>query len=513
MPKTLHFIFGDQLSLNLSSLHHFDKNHDVILMCEVMKEATYVLHHPKKIAFIFSAMRHFVLELQGLGYEVDYVKLDDEKNSGSFEGELQRAISRHNPQKIIITEPSEYRVLEEVLKWQESYKIPVEILDDERFLCSKIEFRKWAKNKKELRLEFFYREMRKKYKILVDADLKPLAGRWNFDAENRKTPKSGMKSPKRISHKKDNITLEVLDLVAKKFPQNFGDLLPFHFAVTRKEALIEAQHFIDELLPNFGDYQDAMVADEAYLYHSLLSCYINIGLIVPLEICKMAENSYHQKKAPINAVEGFIRQILGWREYVRGVYWLYMPQYLENNFFNATRALPEFYWGEKTAMFCLKEVVNQTKIHSYSHHIQRLMITGNFALLAGLNPKKVHEWYLAVYADAFDWVEVPNTIGMALHADGGIMASKPYAASAKYISKMSNFCKSCKFDPDEIIGENACPFNSLYWNFMKQNESRLKSNQRLKFVYPTWYKMKEEKREEILKTAKKYLEKLENNQL
>ncbi len=513
MPKTLHFIFGDQLSLNLSSLRHFDKNHDVILMCEVMKEASYVLHHPKKIAFIFSAMRHFVLELQGLGYEVDYIKLDDEKNSGSFDGELQRAILRHNPQKIIITEPSEYRVLDKVLKWQESYKIPVEIFDDERFLCSKIEFRKWAKNKKELRLEFFYREMRKKYKILVDADLKPLAGRWNFDAENRKTPKSGMKSPKRISHKKDNITLEVLDLVAKKFPQNFGDLSPFHFAVTRKEALIEAQHFVDKLLPNFGDYQDAMVADEAYLYHSLLSCYINIGLIAPLEICKMAENSYHQKKAPINAVEGFIRQILGWREYVRGIYWLYMPQYLENNFFNATRALPEFYWGKKTAMFCLKEVVNQTKIHSYSHHIQRLMITGNFALLAGLNPKKVHEWYLAVYADAFDWVEVPNTIGMALHADGGIMASKPYAASAKYISKMSNFCKSCKFNPDEIIGENACPFNSLYWNFMKQNESRLKSNQRLKFVYPTWYKMKEEKREEILKTAKKYLEKLENNQL
>ncbi len=513
MQKTLHFIFGDQLSLSLSSLRHFDKNRDVILMCEVMEEASYVWHHPKKIALIFSAMRHFALELKGLGYEVDYVKLDDEKNSGSFDGELQRAISRYNPQKIIITEPSEYRVLDKVLKWQELYKIPVEIFDDARFLCSKIEFRKWARNKKELRLEFFYREMRKKYKILVDTDLKPLAGRWNFDAENRKTPKSGMKSSKRIAHKKDNITLEVLDLVAKKFPENFGNLLPFHFAVTPTEALIEAQHFIDELLPNFGDYQDAMVTNEAYLYHSLLSCYINIGLLDPLEICKMAEKSYHQGKAPINAVEGFIRQILGWREYVRGIYWLYMPQYLENNFFNATRALPEFYWGKKTEMFCLKEVVNQTRIHSYSHHIQRLMITGNFALLAGLNPKKVHEWYLAVYADAFDWVEVPNTIGMALHADGGIMATKPYAASAKYISKMSNFCKSCKFDPDEIIGENACPFNSLYWNFMKQNESKLKSNQRLKFVYPTWYKMKEEKREEILKTAKKYLEKLENNQL
>lgn len=322
-----------------------------------------------------------------------------------------------------------------------------------------------------------------------------------------------MKSPKRIAHKKDKITLEVLDLVAKKFPKNFGDLLPFYFAATRKEALIEAQHFIDELLPNFGDYQDAMVAGEAYLYHSLLSCYINIGLLEALEICKMAENAYHQGKAPINAVEGFIRQILGWREYVRGIYWLYMPQYLENNFFAAKKPLPKFYWGEKTDMFCLSETINQTKIHAYSHHIQRLMITGNFALISGINPKEVHEWYLAVYADAFEWVEVPNVIGMALHADGGIMASKPYAASGKYISKMSNFCKSCKFNLEEVVGENACPFNSLYWNFMRENESKLKSNQRLKFVYPTWYKMKEEKREEIIKTAKNYLKKLENNDL
>ena len=513
MAKNLHFIFGDQLSLSLASLCNFDKKHDVILMCEVMEEATYAWHHPKKIALIFSAMRHFALELEGLGYVVDYVKLDDQKNSGSFDGELQRAIKRNNPQKIIVTEPSEYRVLQNVLQWSEKYKIAVEIFDDERFLCSKIEFRKWVKNKKELRLEFFYREMRKKYKIFVDAQLKPVGGKWNFDSENRKTPKAGMKSPKRIAHKKDKITREVLDLVAKKFPKNFGDLEPFYFAVTRKEAILEARHFIDELLPNFGDYQDAMVAGEAYLYHSLLSCYINIGLLEALEICKMAQASYHQKKAPLNAVEGFIRQILGWREYVRGIYWLYMPEYLENNFFAANRSLPKFYWGEKTQMFCLSEVVNQSKIHAYSHHIQRLMITGNFALIAGLNPKEVHEWYLGVYADAFEWVEVPNTIGMALHADGGIMASKPYAASAKYISKMSNFCKSCKFDPEEVIGENACPFNSLYWNFMQENESKLKSNQRLKFVYPTWYKMKQEKREEITKTAKKYLKKLENNDL
>ncbi|NBV07420.1 MAG: cryptochrome/photolyase family protein, partial [Proteobacteria bacterium] len=373
-------------------------------------------------------MRHFATQLEKKGYKVDYIKLDDKENKGSFDGELKRAILRHDPQKILLTEPSEYRVFEKVLSWQKNLNIPVQIFDDERFLCSRIEFREWAKNKKELRLEFFYRQMRKKHKILVDENLNPAEGRWNFDSENRKTPKEKIKFPKRISHKKSKITIEVLELVKNKFAKNFGDLLPFNFAVTRDEALLEAKHFIDELLPNFGDYQDAMLSGEAYLYHSLLSCYINIGLILPLEICQMAEKKYYEGKVKINAAEGFIRQIIGWREYVRGIYWLEMPKYVENNFFAAKRSLPEFYWGKKTNMFCLSEVVDQTRIHAYSHHIQRLMITGNFALISGINPQEVHEWYLAVYADAFDWVEVPNTIGMALHADGGLMASKPYAA-------------------------------------------------------------------------------------
>ncbi len=513
MQKNLHFIFGDQLSLSLPNLVYFNKKSDIILMCEVAEETEYAWHHVKKIALIFAAMRHFALELEQQGFKVDYVKFDDSKNSGSFDGEIKRAIKKHNPQKILLTEPSEYRVFHKVLDWQKNLKLPIEIFNDERFLCLKSEFYQWAKNKKELRLEFFYREMRKKYKILVDAKLKPLKGKWNFDSDNRKTPESQMKSPKRISHKKSKITLEVLELVTKKFHKNFGDLLPFNFAVTREEALLEAEHFMTELLPNFGDYQDAMVTGEAYLYHSLLSCYINIGLLLPLEICQMAEKKYHQGKAPINAVEGFIRQILGWREYVRGIYWLKMPEYIKNNFLEAKNPLPKFYWDEKTTMFCLSEVVKQTREHAYSHHIQRLMITGNFALIAGLNPQQVHEWYLGVYADAFDWVEVPNTIGMALHADGGLMASKPYAASAKYISRMSNFCKSCRFNPEQTVGENACPFNSLYWHFMHRNEKKLKSNQRLKFVYPTWYKMNEEKRKEIIKTAENYLSKISKNQL
>ena len=513
MTKNLHFIFGDQLSHSLINLRHSDRKNDVIFMCEVVEEASYVWHHPKKIAFIFSAMRHFAQELREQGFKVDYVKLDDAKNLQSFDAELQRAVANHNPQKILLTEPSEYRVWQKVLNWQKEFAIPFEIFPDTRFLCSQTEFRNWAKGKKELRLEFFYREMRKKHKILLDATQKPIGGKWNYDAENRKTPKAGMKSPKRISHKKDQITREVLDLVAQKFGDNFGDLLPFHFAVTRDQALIEARHFIEELLPNFGDYQDAMVAGEPYLYHSLLSSYINVGLLEPLEICKMAEKAYHDGNAPLNAVEGFIRQILGWREYVRGVYWLHMPNYVELNFFSAQNNLPKFYWGEKTTMSCVADAVKQTKEHAYSHHIQRLMITGNFALLAGIDPKQVHEWYLAVYADAFDWVEVPNTIGMALHADGGIMASKPYAASGKYISRMSNFCKSCRFDPEITVGDKACPFNSLYWNFMHQHQDKLKSNQRLKFVYPTWHKMAEKKRDEILAQAKIYLEKLKLNQL
>lgn len=507
MTSTLHFIFGDQLSHNLLNFTHANKDLDVFFMCEVIEEASYVWHHKKKLAFIFSAMRHFAEELVKLGFKVEYIKLDDESNLGSFDLELKRVVEKYKPSKIAITEPSEYRIWNKVLNWQKTFSQNFEIFPDNRFLCSQIEFRKWAKDKKQLRLEFFYREMRKKHKILLDKFEKPVGGKWNYDDQNRKSPKNNMKSPKRISHKKDKITLEVLDLVAKKFANNFGDLLPFHFAINRDQALIEAKHFIDEILPNFGDYQDAMVTNEAYLFHSLLSSYINVGLLMPLELCKMAENSYYNNKAPLNAVEGFIRQILGWREYVRGIYWLKMPQYLENNFLAANRNLPKFYWGEKSNMFCLDEVIKQTKKHAYSHHIQRLMITGNFALISGIDPKQVHEWYLAVYADAFEWVELPNTIGMALHADAGLMASKPYAASGKYISKMSNFCKSCSFNPEITIGENACPFNSLYWNFMYKNEEKLKNNQRLQFVYPTWYKMTEEKRLAIIKQAQDNLNK------
>lgn len=494
--SSLHLILGDQLSATISSLR--DVQHDDwILICEVMEEATYVKHHPKKIAFLFAAMRHFAAEMQTQGLNVHYIKLNDPQNTGSFTSEVQRVVKQLGADRVIVSEPGEYRVKHMMTSWQKLLGVPVEIRIDDRFLCSTQEFNHWAKDKKQLRMEYFYREMRKKYRILLEKDGTPTGGQWNYDKENRKPPVKGLKSPKRISHKKSPILKEVLALVAEKFSDHFGMLEPFHYAVTRAEALIELDDFCKRILPHFGDYQDAMVKGEAFLNHSLLSSYINAGLLLPLEVCQKAEYAYRHCKVPLNAAEGFIRQILGWREYVRGIYWLRMPEYAELNYLNAKTPLPAFYWGAKTQMACIAEAVSHTQEHAYSHHIQRLMVTGNFALIAGLDVKQVQEWYLAVYSDAYEWVEMPNTLGMSLFGDGGIMASKPYAASGKYINKMSNFCKGCRYNPQDMLGENACPFNALYWDFLARNREKLEGNQRLPYVFSTWDKFTESKQTAI----------------
>lgn len=494
--STLRLVLGDQLSECLSSLGDAQP-HDTILMCEVMEEATYVKHHPKKIAFLFAAMRHFAAELAAKGYKVRYVKLTDSANTGSFTGEIKRAVNECGATRVIVTEPGEYRVRQMMETWQHLLGVPVEIRDDDRFLCSTQDFQRWAKGKKQLRMEFFYREMRKRYHILMEMEGKPVGGKWNYDSENRKPPTKGLKSPKRISHKKSAILREVLALVAEKFSGHFGTLEPFHYAVTRKQALIELEDFITHILPHFGDHQDAMVKGEAYLNHSLLSTYINAGLLLPLEICQQAEAAYYKGKIPLNAVEGFIRQILGWREYVRGIYWLKMPEYGELNYLEATTPLPAFYWGTKTHMACVAEAVSHTREHAYSHHIQRLMVTGNFALIAGLDVKQVQQWYLEVYSDAYEWVEMPNTLGMTLFGDGGMLGSKPYAASGKYIHRMSNFCEGCRYNPAEMLGESACPFNALYWDFLARNRKKLEGNQRLPYVYSTWDKFGAQKQHAI----------------
>lgn len=505
--NTLRLILCDQLSLSISSLNDVTPP-DTVLICELIEEATHVKHHPKKIALWFAAMRHFAEALRDKGITVRYIKITDPSNTGTLTGEFKRALDELQPNRIVITEPSEHRTKQIVESWQKSFEVPVKMYVDNRFLCTIEEFKCWAKDKKQLRMEHFYRYMRKKYHILIEPDGTPTGGQWNYDKENRKQPTDDLISIKRISHKKSPILQDVLQVIQEKFGNHFGDLEPFHYAVTHEQAIIELNHFIEFVLPNFGDYQDAMVKGEAYLYHSLLSSYINLGLLLPIEICRKAETAYRNGKAPLNAVEGFIRQILGWREFVRGIYWLEMPRYAELNYLNAKNPLPDFYWGAKTYMACFAEAISHTKIHAYSHHIQRLMVTGNFALLAGLDVKQVQEWYLAVYSDAYEWVEMPNTLGMALFGDGGILGSKPYAASGQYINKMSNFCKYCCYKPKETITEKACPFNALYWNFLARNREKLEDNPRLSFVYKTWDNFDPDKKKAIMCKASDTLQRM-----
>ena len=485
----LRVILGDQLSSRLDIVAGADKENDVFLLAEVMAEASYVGHHVKKIAFLFSAMRHYAEALRTAGYAVRYVALEDDGNTQSLDGEILRAVEALGPARVLITEPGEWRLREGFEALSLALPVPLDILPDSRFLCSHAEFDAWASDRRELRMEYFYREMRRRHDVLMEPDGKPAGGRWNFDAENRKPPKAGLDSPSRLSFRKDAITLAVLDLVRRRFPDGYGRLEPFHFAVTRRQALRELNHFITHILPSFGDYQDAMVKGEPYLRHSLLAAYINAGLLYPLEVCRKAETAFRAGHAPLNAAEGFIRQILGWREFVRGVYWRFMPGYVEANALDATEPLPWFYWSGETKMACMREALAHTYDHAYSHHIQRLMITGNFALLADLQPKAVHEWYLAVYADAYEWVELPNTLGMALHADGGLLASKPYAASGAYIRRMSNFCQGCAYDPTVAVGDRACPFNALYWDFMARHRERFSRNARMPYVYANWDRM------------------------
>ena len=497
---TLRIVLGDQLTRGISSLRDHAAG-DVVLMMEVVEEATYVKHHKQKLVFIFSAMRHFAEELRREGITVDYVTLDDPENSGSFTSEVERAIRRHKPSHVVVTEPGEWRVLEMMKKWG------AEIRNDDRFFATPASFALWAKGRKELRMEFFYREMRRATRLLMSGDA-PEGGQWNFDHDNRKSLPKTLIPPRRQRFEPDHITREVMALVETRFASHFGNLEPFGWAVTRADALEALDHFITACLPGFGDYQDAMKQGNVFLYHSIISPYLNIGLLTAREICEAAEAAWKKGAAPLNAVEGFIRQILGWREYVRGLYWLKMPAYAETNALQAKRPLPEFFWTAETDLNCLSQAIGDTKRHAYAHHIQRLMVIGNFALLAGLAPKEVEAWYLLVYADAFEWVELPNTHGMALFADGGIMASKPYAASGAYIDRMSDYCDRCAYKPDVKLGPKACPFNYLYWDFLMRNESRLQKNLRMAMPYRTLAKMEEGRRAEIAREARAFLESL-----
>jgi len=494
--RNLVLVLGDQLSPSLSSLARCDRSVDRVLMVEVMAEASYVRHHKKKIAFLFSAMRHFAEELRVAGWTVDYVTLEDPANTDSFSGEVKRAAERLHPDRLVVSEPAEWRVLEEMKSWPDLLGLHVDIVTDTRFLCDPGAFRAWATGRKQLRMEYFYRDMRRRTGLLMEAD-KPAGGKWNYDTDNRRPAEADLFMPAPMRFEPDQITREVLDLVARRFPDHIGTLEPFWFAVTREQAEQAFEHFLEAALADFGTYQDAMLRGEKFLFHAVVSAYLNAGLLEPIQLCRKVEAAYLDGRAPLNAAEGFIRQILGWREYVRGIYWLKMPDYVDGNALSATAPLPDFYWTAETGMRCVAEAVGQTIDEAYAHHIQRLMITGNFALLAGVNPKEVHEWYLAVYADAYEWVELPNTLGMSQFADGGLLASKPYASSGNYINKMSDYCGSCAYDVRERTGDNACPFNALYWDFLDRNADVLGTNPRLGQPYATWGRMGAEKQQAV----------------
>ncbi len=505
---TLIPVLGDQLSFDLSSLHEADLANSIILMMEVADETTYVRHHKRKIAFILSAMRHHAEALRQAGWTVDYVKLDDPENSGSFTGEIARAVERHAPDRIVVTESGEWRVQAMLDAWETVLGIAVDIRADTRFIATHREFDDWAEGRKALRMEFFYRDMRRKTGLLMDGD-KPAGGEWNFDKENRKPAGNNLFVPAAPHFPPNVVTQDVIDMVAVRFADHIGSLDNFGLAVTRDDALHALKRFIDVALAQFGDFQDAMVTDQPLLWHALVSPYLNNGLLDPLEVCRAVEIEYRGGRVPINAAEGFIRQIIGWREYIRGIYWREGPDYVERNFLNAHRPLPDFYWTGDTKMKCLSQAIGQTIDLAYAHHIQRLMITGNFAMLIGADPKAVATWYLEVYADAYEWVELPNVLGMSQFGDGGLLGSKPYASSGAYIDRMSDYCGHCRYDVKQRTGPDACPFNALYWDFLARNEDKLGKNVRLAMPYRNWANMADETKVALRASAAEFLDGLD----
>ncbi len=473
-------VLGDQLNSDSAIFDDFDSKQDVIWMAEVASESEHVWSHQSRIALFLAAMRHFREQLHRKGLTVDYTRLDDAGNRGTLGAQLQEAISHWQPTEVRVVEPGEWRVGKELRQAASESGVAWRLLEDRHFLTTNKELAEFAAGRKQIRLEHFYRGLRRQLSILMDGD-QPAGGQWNYDKQNRgdfgKSGPQGIRAPK--SFAPDEKTAEVLDLVRRKFAGHPGGLQNFDWPVTPTQANAALKDFIVYRLPSFGRYQDAMWVGEPFLHHSRLSTAMNLKLLDPRDVIEAAAKAYRDGLAPIESVEGFVRQVLGWREYVRGIYWWKMPEYANSNALDASARLPNFYWTAETDMACLRETISQTLEYGYAHHIQRLMVTGLFALLLGVKPRAIHEWYLAIYVDAVEWVELPNVIGMSQFADGGLMASKPYVASGKYIQRMSNYCDGCRYNPAKASGEEACPFTTLYWDFLMRHEKLLGANSRM----------------------------------
>lgn len=508
MSKPLLLILGDQLTFSLSTLQEAPEG-AVVGMCEVAEEARYVPHHIHKIGLFMAAMRHFAQALRDKGFNVHYSRMADADNTHSLVDEAEHIARQYGCDEIRVARPGEWRLWDAMQRRQDA-EIPWRLLEDNRFFTTPDDFSQWASGRKQIRLEYFYREQRKRTGLLMEGD-EPTGGKWNFDHDNREPISATLDFPDLPQHRQDALTQEALIDAEYHFSEHMGSLANFNLPVTRRQALVDLNHFIEHGLTDFGRYQDAISDSAPFLYHSRLSAALNIGLLSPHEVCEAAQQGYLAGDVPINAAEGFIRQILGWREYVRGLYWTQMPAYKRENQLGFKRDLPAFYWDADTDMRCLQRAVQMTIDNSYAHHIQRLMVTGNFALLCGVKPEALCDWYLAVYADASEWVELPNTLGMVLHADGGLMGSKPYCASGKYIDKMSDHCQHCRYSPKQVTGSKACPFNSLYWHFLETNAEQLNKNPRMKLIYGSLKRMSDEKRTAIRQQAEHFLDQLETS--
>ncbi|MCS6793235.1 MAG: cryptochrome/photolyase family protein [Oscillatoriaceae bacterium SKYG93] len=494
------WILGDQLSMTQTALARViaSLKKPPVILIESLRHAQKRPYHRQKLILIWSAMRHFAEELRRSGFPVTYATADD------FETPLTAWVKKNGISEIQVMMPSDRPFFQYI----QTLKLPCKItlLPNNQFLWSEEEFAQWAKKRKRFLMEDFYREGRRRFGILMAGD-KPVGGKWNYDKENRQPPKGKkLKVPRAFWFEPDEITREVIQKVQSLSFPTYGNAEPFRWAVSREGALQVLDYFIEKRLPNFGYYQDAMIAGEETMWHSLISPYLNIGLLHPLEVIQAAERAFFEKRLPINSIEGFIRQILGWREYMRGLYIYLGAEYPEKNWFNHTEPLPDFFWNaEKTNMNCLRQVLIQVQQTGYAHHIQRLMVLSNFALIAGLNPQELENWFHAAFIDSYDWVMQTNVIGMGLFADGGILASKPYASSANYINRMSNYCQNCQFDWRDRLGENACPFNFLYWNFLERNRDKLKKQGRLSFILANLERMSSEELEIIRKKSTEYL--------
>ncbi len=503
--RSLVLVLGDQLDLEASGFDGFDLRTDAVWMAEVAGEATHVWSSRPRTVVFLAAMRHFALALQAANRPLHYTRLDALGNRGSLAAQLQADIQRLRPAGLIMTAPGDWRVLQDIKAVADACGLPLEIREDRHFFVSVLEFAAHARGRKSLRMEYFYREQRKRHRVLMDPQNEdsPLGGQWNFDADNREAFGAAGPGavPPRCGFEPDAVTREVIALVEERFAQHPGRLDSFAWPVTRAQALQSLHAFVQERLPLFGRYQDAMWPGDPWLYHAHLSAALNLKLLNPREVVAAAVAAFDAGHAPLASVEGFVRQILGWREYVRGIYWTQMPGYLERNTLGADADLPDWYWTGATDMACLRDAIEQTLTHGYANHIQRLMVTGLYALMLGVSPKQVHAWYLAVYVDAVEWVELPNTLGMSQYADGGLMGSKPYVATGKYIDRMSPHCKGCRYDPAQRTGDSACPFTTLYWDFLMRHEAMLAKNPRMVLQVKNLARMDPVQRQDVVARA------------